>query len=459
MRMKLKGLKPRLALSFVLVIIIPIICTLALLSIQLMNYNDQEFDTAAIEPITTEFAYEIKQHGKSIYEDEDIFYNKIRPLLDQYRIGLVLFDPNEELLFDSDFVSGQLEGVMNRYPFSVILNNEAYRAELLIRFDSKAPFDTISGLLKRVLLSIGVGMIILIGLIFLLTWYISRTVLHPLSTIYKATEEMREGNLDYAVDYDKQDEIGRFIENFNLMRQHLKDSIAMQQHLENSRKELIASISHDLRTPLSSIQGYVEGLQDGVAEDEETIKHYLSVIGSKTKQLDRMISDLFEFSKLDMNRLTMDMQVVSSSVVFGEIANETMMELQNKGIDFRVNVEIPSVSVSMDIKRIQQVISNLVDNAVKYGATAIELLVEQQGRDLLVSIKDNGKGISAADLPYVFNLFYRGEKSRSREHGGVGLGLTISRSIIEAHQGEIWAASEEGSGSVITFKLPLFLRM
>lgn len=172
-----------------------------------------------------------------------------------------------------------------------------------------------------------------------------------------------------------------------------------------------------------------------------------------------MISDLFEFSKLDMNRLTMDMQVVNSSVVFGEIANETMIELQNKGIDFRINGELPSASIRMDFKRIQQVISNLIENAVKYGASAIELLVEQQGRDLLVTVKDNGKGISAADLPYVFNLFYRGEKSRSREHGGVGLGLTISRSIIEAHQGEIWAASEEGSGSIFTFKLPLYLRM
>jgi len=130
---------------------------------------------------------------KWVYEDEGIFYDGIRPLLDRYNIGLVLFDPNEELLFDSDFVSGQTEGVMNRYPFSVILNNETYKAELLIRYDSKATFDTISGLLQRVLLSIGMGMLILIGLIFLLTWYISRTVLHPLSSLYKATEEMREG--------------------------------------------------------------------------------------------------------------------------------------------------------------------------------------------------------------------------------------------------------------------------
>lgn len=455
MRMRLKGLKPRLVLSFVLVILFPILFTLLLLYIQLGSFDGQEFDENEIQPVISQFKQEIKQSGIWIEEDEPIFYNQIKPLLDRYLIEILIFAPNEELLFDSSRISGKTDNVMNQYSFSVMLNDEIHRAELLIRYDSKAPFDTISGLMKRLLLSVLLGLTVLIGLIFLLTWYISRTVLHPLSRIYKATEEMREGNLDYAVKYDKQDEIGRFIENFNLMRKHLKDSIGMQQHLENSRKELIASISHDLRTPLASIQGYVEGLQDGVAQDKETMNRYLSVIHSKTKQLDRMISDLFEFSKYDMDRLSMDMQIANSSVVFGELGNEAMMEIQNKGINFHMNTDIPSVSINIDTKRIQQVVFNLLDNSVKYGATAIEMWVELHNQDLKVSIKDNGKGISLDDQPYVFNRFYRGEKSRSRQHGGIGLGLTISRSIIEAHQGEIGVESTENLGSLFTFTIPL----
>ncbi len=456
MRIRLKGLKPRLAVSFILIIVIPIVFTLILLSVQLGSFDGEEYDTTKIQPIIDSFKQKIKHNETWIKEDEQILYEEIKPLLDRYKIGLALFGPNEELLFDSDFISGKTDSIMNRYSFSTMLYDEVHRAELLIRYDSKAPFDTISNLMKRLFLSILLGLIVLISLIILLTWYISRTVLHPLSRIYKATEEMREGNLDYKVEYSKQDEIGRFIENFNLMRQHLMDSIAKQQYLENSRKELIGSISHDLRTPLASIQGYVEGLQDGVAEDEGMRKRYLSVILSKTKQLDRMIGDLFEFSKLDMNQLPMDMQIVNSSVVFGEIAIEAMMEAKNRGIEFLAESDLPSVSLNMDIQRIQQVISNLLDNSIKYGATTIELLIEQKERVLEVSIIDNGKGISENDLPYVFNQFYRGEKSRSRQHGGSGLGLAISRSVIEAHHGEIWANSKENLGCVITFTLPLY---
>ncbi|WP_079504839.1 sensor histidine kinase [Mesobacillus jeotgali] len=275
--------------------------------------------------------------------------------------------------------------------------------------------------------------------------------------IYKATEEVIEGNLDYTITYGKQDEIGRFIHGFDLMRDHLKKSIEHQQQYERARKQLIASISHDLRTPLASIKGYVEGLEDGIAKTEDMQKKYLRVIRSKTDQLDRLIEDLFEFSKFELEQLSIDKALVNSQDFFMDVYQNAKLDHQNEGIDLDLAGQPPSVSLMIDSGRIKQVMANLIDNAVKYEGKKIVLNVEKKGGQLLVSIRDNGLGIKEEDRPFIFNAFFRGEKSRSRESGGTGLGLAIVKYIIEAHGGEISVKSEPEKGSEFIFTLPLYV--
>lgn len=179
----------------------------------------------------------------------------------------------------------------------------------------------------------------------------------------------------------------------------------------------------------------------------------------KMDQLDHLIEDLFEFSKLELNQLPVERVYVNSQEFFNEVLRGIEMDVEQKGVQLNVEDPVPSVCIHIDPQRIQQVLLNLIYNSVRYGASTISIHISENRvkGHLQVQLTDDGNGISKEDLPYIFNRFYRGEKSRSREHGGSGLGLAIVKSIIQTHDGEIRAESEEGQGSRFTFTLPLCL--
>lgn len=305
--------------------------------------------------------------------------------------------------------------------------------------------------------TIGVLFIIFVICAALMTWMISRSVLIPLKELNTATEQIINGNLDFEIGYQKNNEMGRFIRAFEQMRIKLKESLAKQIEYENSRNELIENIAHDLRTPISSIKGYVEGLQDGIVHDEAKFNRYLSVIKEKSITLDILIDDLFQFSRLELGKIEMEIREQDSQDMIETIVRPFEIELSDSNVSFVSERPFPKAMIQADRHRITQVFDNFISNARRYVSDTGKITVQGKISDnfVQISIKDNGVGISKDDLPYVFNRFYRGEKSRSREFGGTGLGLAICKQIVEEHGGRIWVESEMDKGTTFFFTLPI----
>lgn len=311
--------------------------------------------------------------------------------------------------------------------------------------------------LMRSLRITGLAGLVTAGLvIFLLGWLLSKGIISPLKRLVEATEKISQGDFEARVEVRSQDELGRLGVAFNRMVEELKNAREREKNLELSRRELVASVSHDLRTPLSSIRGYVEGLLDGVAAEPEKARRYLGVIHDKAINLERLINDLFELSRLEAGQLKMEYVRVKAGEMLEEMSETFSRDAAVAGLSFsyRATGELPRVQA--DPGRIEQVLANLLQNSFRHtpagGAVAVRAVAA--GGEVVVAVRDNGEGIAPGDLPHIFERLYTGERSRSRVRGGTGLGLAIAREIIQAHGGRIWAESEEGKGSTFYFTLP-----
>lgn len=298
---------------------------------------------------------------------------------------------------------------------------------------------------------------ILLIVILPLTYILSRDIIQPLRKLEEGTHNIKEGNLDFKLEATSKNEIGRVIDSFDRMRYELKKSLEQQIEYEENRKELISSISHDLKTPITSIKGYVEGIMDGVANSPEKLEKYLHVIYNKSDHMDRLIDDLFLFSKLDMNRLPFDMEDINVSRFIEDCMDELRLEQGNGDIKILMQNQVGEETlVTMDSQKIRRVIFNIVQNAIKYMQKDEKRLTislaEMQDR-VSIKITDNGIGIKEEQLSFIFNKFYRVDESRNTKAGGTGLGLSIAKQIIEAHGGTIWAKSKLGEGTTICFTL------
>jgi len=292
----------------------------------------------------------------------------------------------------------------------------------------------------------------------LLTLIVSRSIIKPIEKLKKAARQIKEGNLDFNVDCRSNDEIGQLSQAFEEMRAKLKESIELQMQYENNRKELISSISHDLKTPVSAVKGYVEGIMDGVADSPEKIQKYVQTIYSKTSDIDQLIDELFLFSKLDLKKEPFNFEKVEIKQYFQDCTEELKFGLEKKGVRLDLHLENREpLWVVADREKLKRVVNNIVDNADKYmdkevGTIAIRI-IEGNGEYVTVQIRDNGQGIPKEALSLIFDRFYRADPSRNSTTGGSGLGLSIARRIIEEHGGRIWAESEEGQGTSIFFTL------
>lgn len=298
----------------------------------------------------------------------------------------------------------------------------------------------------------GTGSIMLVIIFF--SWLISRGIIVPLKELSEATKQIAKGNLDFKIIYKNEDELGNLCSAFDTMKDKLRESLKKQAEYENSRKELVASISHDLRTPLTSIKGYVEALRDGVIKDPEKFKKYFDVIYNKTDSMNKLIDDLFEYSRLDLNNIKMNKEAVECRAMIERIAENLRYDIEKEQINFSFNISFDTFTILADKLRIEEVINNLVSNALRYTRTFIEINAFIRDNDLCIAIVDNGCGIRDEEKNKVFERFYRGEKSRSAKYGGAGLGLAISKKIIEEHSGSIWVESQEGSGCTFIFTIP-----
>lgn len=302
--------------------------------------------------------------------------------------------------------------------------------------------------------------VLLFGVLLLTNWLlfrlITRSIIKPLNGLRQSAEQIKEGDLHFEVKAESNDEIGQLCVSFEEMRRQLKTSVQLQLQYEENRKELLSSISHDLRTPITAIKGYVEGIRDGVADTPLKMEKYLDTIHSKVISMDRLVDELFLYSKLDLKRVPYSFEHTDLSSFLQEIGDELRLDLELKGIHIESIVPDHSIMAVVDRDKLKRVVLNLIDNGVKYmdkEDKRIMLQVVEKDEQAIVEIHDNGRGIAAEQLPHIFEQFYRGDASRGGGVEGSGLGLAIAKQIIEGHGGSIWAMSELGEGCSVYFAL------
>ena len=290
--------------------------------------------------------------------------------------------------------------------------------------------------------------------------WIYRSVATPLVKLRKATQNIKDGNLDFVLDVEGTDEFAELCRDFEEMRRRLKESAEEKLVLDKENKELISNISHDLKTPITAVKGYVEGIMDGVADTPEKMDRYVRTIYNKTVELDHLINELTFYSKIDTNRIPYTFSKLNVEDYFSDCAEEVGLELETRGIQLcYANYVDSDVQVIADGEQIRRVIHNIISNAIKYMDKGkgmkgiIQIRVKDVGDFVQVEIEDNGKGIAAKDLPYIFDRFYRTDVSRNSAKGGSGIGLSIVRKILEDHGGKVWATSREDIGTIMYFVL------
>lgn len=290
--------------------------------------------------------------------------------------------------------------------------------------------------------------------------WIYRSVATPLVKLRKATQNIKDGKLDFVLDVEGTDEFAELCRDFEEMRRRLKESAEEKLVLDKENKELISNISHDLKTPITAVKGYVEGIMDGVADTPEKMDRYVRTIYNKTVEMDHLINELTFYSKIDTNRIPYTFSKLNVEDYFSDCAEEVGLELETRGIQLcYANYVDSDVQVIADGEQIRRVIHNIISNAIKYMDKGkgmkgiIQIRVKDVGDFVQVEIEDNGKGIAAKDLPYIFDRFYRTDVSRNSAKGGSGIGLSIVRKILEDHGGKVWATSREDIGTIMYFVL------
>lgn len=320
--------------------------------------------------------------------------------------------------------------------------------------DSETGQDGIQIMTKDLFVS---ALVILVFTSLSVGLWIYRSIATPLVKLRKATRNIKDGNLDFVLDVEGTDEFSELCRDFEEMRRRLKESAEEKIILDKENKELISNISHDLKTPITAVKGYVEGIMDGVADTPEKMDRYVRTIYNKTNEMDHLINELTFYSKIDTNRIPYTFSKLNVEDYFSDCAEEIGLELETRGIQLcYANYVDRSVQVIADGEQIRRVIHNIIGNAIKYMDKAkgvIQIWVKDVGDFVQVEIEDNGKGIASKDLAYIFDRFYRTDVSRNSSKGGSGIGLSIVKKIMEDHGGKVWATSREGIGTIMYFVL------
>jgi signal transduction histidine kinase len=247
----------------------------------------------------------------------------------------------------------------------------------------------------------------------------------------------------------------RLYSNYEEMRLRLKENAEEKLERERQNRELITNITHDLKTPITSIKGYVEGLIDGVANTPEKRERYLRTIYSKANDMNTLINELTLYSQIDNNKIPYNFHKINVADYFGDCVEELGMDMESRGITLNYsNLVSPDTTIVADPEQLKKVINNIVGNSVKYMDKAegkIDIRILDEHDSVRIEIEDNGMGIPAKDLPNIFDRFYRTDESRSSAQGGSGIGLSIVRKVIEDHGGYVWATSREGEGTCVHF--------
>lgn len=419
--------------------------------IKLYSYNlpeklsDPDYYEELNEILKTKHSFlAVRKENEFIYVGNEDKMAKIRGLLPEYGTGSTEVD------------GGIYLGGKN--PFLVKLQDFEFTD------GSKGTVFVITDLnilmpqIKAVAIQSAVSFIIILFMTAsLLIFWIYRSILKPLNILRIATNHIKEGDLNYSVTSVANDEIGQLCDDFENMRLRLKKLIEDRLQYEEDIKELISNISHDLKTPLTAIKGYSEGLMDGVADTKEKQEKYLKTIYMKANDMSVLVDELSFYTKIDSNTIPYTFTNINLEEYFEDCVEDLQLELEVKNIEVSYeNLVDHDVKVVADAEQLKRVIHNIIGNSVKYMDKPkgyIKIRIVDREEFVQVDITDNGAGIAEKDLPFIFDRFYRADASRNSKTGGSGLGLAIAKKLIEDHFGKIWATSKKDEGTTISFTL------
>jgi len=397
------------------------------------------------------------------------------------KYSFIALRKNDEFIFAGDktkldMISGELQqfGVYNtdvdggmyigsKHPF-LVKSQDFYFSDggegtIFVITDLNMLFPQIKAVISQSIISF---LVIITFTGVLLMFWIYRSILRPLNRLRVGMNQIKEGDLDYSVQTETKDEIGQICEDFEEMRIRLKEQIESRLQYEEDIKELISNISHDLKTPLTAIKGYSEGLIDGVAVTPEKQEKYLKTIFTKANDMSTLVDELALYAKIDCNTIPYSFKEINLQEYFDDCIEDLSLDLEVKNIEIKYENDINQETyVVADAEQLKRVINNIIGNAVKYidkNKGIIQIRIHEVGNYVQIEIEDNGIGIPHTDIPFIFDRFYRADASRNSKKGGSGLGLAISKKIIEDHSGKIWAKSEPGNGTTIIFTLKKSLK-
>lgn len=485
-------LKNRLKMSFLIIIILPI-CLAIMTGKLIIEYQlnsiqktyDMEFNTMQVitnpiqilNRVTRDVFNRIKTKAmKTPWELEDLEYIKELNSELQEKYSFLVVRKDEEIIFVGN--AAKYSSVKNNLPS---YNNHSTEVDGGIYLGGKNPIllkqqdflyqdgskgtifvltdvDNVVPQLKAsaVQAVISFVLIIIITAFILIVW-LYRGIIKPLNVLKRATKEMKEGNLNYSISVNSNDEIGQLCEDFEEMRIHLKELIEVKMQYEENSRELLSNISHDLKTPLTAIKGYAEGIIDGVADNPQKLDRYVKTIYTKANDMSSLVDELSLYARIDNNTVPYNFSIIGVDDYFGDCVDELSFELEIKNIKLEYeNLVATDCKVIVDTEQLKRVIHNIVGNAVKYMGKpegTVKVKLTDSGDMVEVEIEDSGCGIAEKDLPNIFERFYRADASRNSKQGGSGLGLAIAKKVIEEHGGNIWAKSEVGVGTSIIFTI------
>ncbi|MCM1244681.1 MAG: HAMP domain-containing histidine kinase [Roseburia sp.] len=305
-----------------------------------------------------------------------------------------------------------------------------------------------------------VVMVIVISVLVIIAiiGYAYYNIVIPIRNLQMAVIHISEGDMDYEIKAQGENEFTELYEELDSMRLTLKETIGERDQADALTKEVVGNISHDLKTPLTAIKGYAEGILDGVAATPERIEKYVRTIHAKSIDMAGLVDELSYFTKIYQREETFTFSEVNVVRYFGECVSDMALDLETREIQLLYQCYVNEVTkVTLDADKIKRVIANIIGNAVKYidhRHGIILISISESEKEITVMIRDNGKGIEKDELPFIFDRFYRTDSSRNSKTGGSGLGLAIARKIMDEHDGKIWAESEVDQGTAIYFSLP-----
>lgn len=410
--------------------------------------QDNDFEQIKIDINKFNEKHKEKNISLNIYEGKKLIYPlsniTSNPIMDTAlnQEGSHVFLMDNVAIYKESL--GKYNIILENTNFIYHTNNDGSRYEDIILF-----------ILGIILILVILSIIVLTNRF--LTHFVFKRIILALDTLGYGVRQIRDGNLSYNIEYSEKDEFEGICSDFNEMAQRLLESVNAKQKDEANRKELIAGISHDLRTPLTSIKAYVEGLETGVAKTPEAQKRYLETIKNKTSDLEHIVSQLFLFSKLDIGEFPLYLEKVNIGKEITDMIDNITEEYEEKGINITLTQNVKDIYVNVDIVQLRNAVINVLENSVKYKIQEqgeMKVICDIDNNHVIIKLEDNGPGVPEEALEKLFDVFYRTDPSRSNPSKGSGLGLSITSKILEQLDGSIRAENVREGGLAIIMMLP-----